>query len=138
MTICPNCGYERQPRDHGFIPETECPRCGIIYDKVGNDGGRPAPPETSQRGKRPGKIKYIVPVVLVGVYGIYYFGITEGYIKKNRPQGETTMFQTVIGLMTPKDPHERLLALAEELVNATQELNRFEDAVAMLEANQIG
>ncbi len=28
-----NCGYERQPKDEGIIPPTECPRCGIIYAK---------------------------------------------------------------------------------------------------------
>lgn len=34
MKICPNCGYERQQKDEGMIPETECPKCGIIYDKI--------------------------------------------------------------------------------------------------------
>ena len=34
MKECLNCGYERQPKDEGIIPPTECPRCGIIYDKV--------------------------------------------------------------------------------------------------------
>jgi hypothetical protein len=34
MTKCLNCGYERQPKDEGIIPPTECPRCGIIYDKA--------------------------------------------------------------------------------------------------------
>ena len=34
MTVCLNCGYERQPKDEGIIPPTECPKCGIIYDKA--------------------------------------------------------------------------------------------------------
>lgn len=35
IVICPKCGYERQPKDDEYkiIPETECPKCGIIYDK---------------------------------------------------------------------------------------------------------
>ena len=34
MKICPNCNYERRPIDEGIIPETECPKCGVIYAKV--------------------------------------------------------------------------------------------------------
>lgn len=34
MTFCPKCGYERQPKDDGFIPKGECPRCGIVYEKL--------------------------------------------------------------------------------------------------------
>ena len=34
MRICPNCGFERRPIDEGIIPETECPKCGVIYSKV--------------------------------------------------------------------------------------------------------
>ena len=34
MKKCFNCGYERQPKDDGFIPATECPRCGIMYNKL--------------------------------------------------------------------------------------------------------
>lgn len=35
MKRCPNCGYERQLKDDEYkiIPTTECPKCGIIYDK---------------------------------------------------------------------------------------------------------
>jgi hypothetical protein len=29
--ICPQCGYTRQLKD--IVPDYECPRCGIIYDK---------------------------------------------------------------------------------------------------------
>ncbi len=34
MTFCPKCGYKRQPKDDGFIPKSECPRCGIVYEKL--------------------------------------------------------------------------------------------------------
>lgn len=36
MRECLNCGYERQPKDDelGMVPPTECPKCGIIYDKI--------------------------------------------------------------------------------------------------------
>jgi lysylphosphatidylglycerol synthetase-like protein (DUF2156 family) len=36
MKECINCGYERQPKDdeQGLIPQTECPRCGAIYEKM--------------------------------------------------------------------------------------------------------
>lgn len=34
---CPKCGYERQPRDHVFVPGTECPACGIVYSKYATD-----------------------------------------------------------------------------------------------------
>lgn len=30
--VCGKCGYERQPTDH--TPETECPRCGVIYSRI--------------------------------------------------------------------------------------------------------
>ena len=32
MRICPKCGYERKSSDIG--PDYECPKCGVIYDKV--------------------------------------------------------------------------------------------------------
>ena len=30
--VCLKCGYERKPQE--MAPETECPKCGIIYAKV--------------------------------------------------------------------------------------------------------
>lgn len=33
MIFCPKCGYERQPEDDDFIAKSECPRCGIVYEK---------------------------------------------------------------------------------------------------------
>jgi len=44
MKECLNCGYERQQKDDefGIVPLTECPRCGIIYDKI-TDSGNKAP-----------------------------------------------------------------------------------------------
>ncbi len=31
---CPRCDYERTPEDDQIVPLTECPRCGIIYEKA--------------------------------------------------------------------------------------------------------
>jgi rubredoxin len=47
MTKCLNCGYERQPKDEGIIPPTECPKCGIIYDKATPPGNKEAHPGSS-------------------------------------------------------------------------------------------
>ena len=30
---CPKCGYERQLKDDEFYPLTECPKCGVLYEK---------------------------------------------------------------------------------------------------------
>lgn len=34
MQVCPKCGYVRSPED--AAPESECPRCGVIYAKAGH------------------------------------------------------------------------------------------------------
>jgi predicted Zn finger-like uncharacterized protein len=34
VRVCPNCGYERQPRDDELAPQSECPKCGVIYEKA--------------------------------------------------------------------------------------------------------
>jgi TPR repeat protein len=34
MKECPKCGYERPPKDDEIVPATECPRCGVIYEKA--------------------------------------------------------------------------------------------------------
>lgn len=40
MKECTNCGYERQPKDEGIFPASECPKCHVIYDKIkdGDEG----------------------------------------------------------------------------------------------------
>jgi uncharacterized RDD family membrane protein YckC len=30
---CPKCNYKRQPEDDEFASKTECPKCGVIYEK---------------------------------------------------------------------------------------------------------
>ena len=45
---CPKCGYQRQPKDQG--PDSECPRCGLIYTKF-----RPPRPKEPARDDPPGK-----------------------------------------------------------------------------------
>jgi predicted Zn finger-like uncharacterized protein len=32
--VCPRCSYHRQPDDDKFTASTECPKCGVIYDKA--------------------------------------------------------------------------------------------------------
>lgn len=34
VQVCPSCGYERQPKDDEFTPQSECPKCGMIYAKA--------------------------------------------------------------------------------------------------------
>lgn len=44
--ICPKCGYTRQPAD--TAPESECPRCGIVFAKYAEHlARRMAPPPRS-------------------------------------------------------------------------------------------
>ena len=33
MVICPKCGYRRQQNDDDFVSKSECPKCGIVYEK---------------------------------------------------------------------------------------------------------
>lgn len=33
MATCPKCGHVRQNIDNEFVPPTECPKCGVIYEK---------------------------------------------------------------------------------------------------------
>jgi len=33
--ICSKCHYQRKPSDDDFCPEYECPKCGVMYAKVG-------------------------------------------------------------------------------------------------------
>lgn len=40
-TICPKCGYQRQPNDDEYYSKLECPKCGLIYSKF----VPPPPPE---------------------------------------------------------------------------------------------
>ena len=53
MKECANCGYERQQKDDAIgIPLTECPRCGIIHDKIADSGSNVPPTPQSNQGKR--------------------------------------------------------------------------------------
>lgn len=31
--VCSRCGYQRQPKDEGFVLGSECPKCGVLYAK---------------------------------------------------------------------------------------------------------
>ncbi len=76
MKECLNCGYVRQPKDDefGIVPLTECPRCGIIYDKITDPGNKEPPEARRDREKRvpaaaPGSdsnaTRYIIGAILV-------------------------------------------------------------------------
>ena len=34
LRVCPKCNYQRTPNDDKVVPENECPKCGVIYEKV--------------------------------------------------------------------------------------------------------
>ena len=34
--VCSKCGYQRQAKNDLSVPVTECPKCGIIYEKYKN------------------------------------------------------------------------------------------------------
>ncbi len=53
MNKCLNCGYERQPKDEGIVPATECPRCGILYGKIknGDEGLKDVAGQQHKEGK---------------------------------------------------------------------------------------
>jgi hypothetical protein len=70
------------------------------------------------------------------MYGIYYFGVSEGYIKV-KLEGEKTTFQKMIGFFTPMSPPERLIALSRELVGKEEELRIFQEQVEDLQAGRI-
>src|SRR5438128_849284 len=51
IVICPKCAYERREADRDFAPPTECPRCGIIYEKF--LAAKAAAPKTAPAGPAP-------------------------------------------------------------------------------------
>ncbi len=34
MKKCLKCGYQRKPEDDKLTPQTECPKCGALYNKI--------------------------------------------------------------------------------------------------------
>jgi Na+-translocating ferredoxin:NAD+ oxidoreductase RnfG subunit len=83
------------------------------------------------------KIKYVVYLVLLCAYGIYYFGVSEGFIKKKIHEEEMTATQAFISLITPQSPQEKVLSLSEELWNERQSLNNFEKWKEKVESGKI-
>lgn len=70
--VCPKCGYQRRSEDQA--PDHECPRCGVIYDKIVSAQSRQAVPAESSRkaaapkdgkGQWPMWVKATVPVLVV-------------------------------------------------------------------------
>ena len=82
MTECLNCGYERQAKDEGIVPPTECPKCGIIYDKAtppGNEKAHPGsffpdseknPKENPRMGKLLARIFFALVIIVVLAVGV--------------------------------------------------------------------
>ena len=71
--ICPQCSYQRQPKD--LAPDYECPRCGIIYAKYKPPEPKPAPEESrpdkgTQEDDADGKLRpaSLLRRVLAGIY----------------------------------------------------------------------
>lgn len=64
MTLCPKCGYERQPKDDSFVPAGECPNCGIVYDKFADRQRQLDEASQSTHSDKPGKKPLIWGVVL--------------------------------------------------------------------------
>jgi len=117
MKKCLNCGYERQPKDEGIIPTTECPKCGIIYSKmtppVNEEAHLSREPKPVAGAVRGGilKAKYIVIIVLICACGIY--------------------------LITAKSPQEKLDSKLAEWMAAVDSLNRFEELKRGVESGEI-
>lgn len=84
------------------------------------------------------KIKYIVFSVIICAYGIYYYGVSEGFIKKKiHAEEEMTTTQSIIDLITPESPKEKLDSIFEELSATKESLNSFEQWKEKVESGQI-
>jgi len=61
MKECPQCGYQRQQKDDDIgIPPTECPKCGIIYEKITAARDQP-PPQPQQQQPQTQKVSKSTP-----------------------------------------------------------------------------
>jgi hypothetical protein len=80
--------YERQPKDEGIIPPTECPRCHVIYDKIKDENKGACYTAKQQRikggefqknvgttgkTKKSGRLVVFIFIVVVGISIGYYF-----------------------------------------------------------------
>jgi hypothetical protein len=83
------------------------------------------------------KTKHIFYIFLVFAYGIYYFGVSEGYIKKNVHEGEMTSIQAIINFISPKSPREKLDSISEEFFSEKDKLKDFEDFKEKVQSGQI-
>lgn len=83
------------------------------------------------------KTKYIVYLVLACIYGIYCFGVSEGFIKKNVHEGEMTAIQAAINFISPKSPREKLTSISEEFFAEKDKLKDFEEFKEKVQSGQI-
>jgi len=71
MQTCLNCGYERKPKDEGMVPATECPKCGIIYDKIGSGQVRMDISKTAESTEKKAiRTRYRKSAFVLGVLGL--------------------------------------------------------------------
>ena len=83
------------------------------------------------------KTKHIVYLVLVCAYGIYYFGVSEGFIRKNVHEEETTAIQAAINFISPESPREKLTSISEEFFAEKEKLKAFEEFKEKVQSGQI-
>lgn len=79
--ICPQCSYQRQPKD--LAPDYECPRCGIIYAKYKPPEPKPAPEEPPKEKPQPEdgeEMPELASPLRRALAGIYTFGLLVLYV----------------------------------------------------------
>jgi hypothetical protein len=67
MKECPSCDYERK------IGSTECPRCGIVYEKYKAPTGQ-GPTEEKHRKQSPGRLSSLSKKILLLIVGVALCG----------------------------------------------------------------
>lgn len=80
--ICTRCGYLRLPHDDNLISESECPKCGIIYQKF-EDGMLAFDLVFNQkrmrRGRKRNNKKFAYVMMLFVVFAsIFFMGFISG------------------------------------------------------------
>ncbi len=80
MKICPQCGYERGSREDGYIPPTQCPRCGTSYteglDQATGSSWEVSQGEPSPQEGFPQQVEYVgfwARVVASVIDSVLYF-----------------------------------------------------------------
>lgn len=81
LKVCPKCGYTRQPTD--AAPEYECPKCGVIYSKIGESrvSGINSSPQSARKSpfKEPAQEQKSVQQAKVRLAELFIVGLVMGY-----------------------------------------------------------